>query len=471
MTTSYLGLDLGTSGLKAVLWSDQGELVGEAESGYAVDRPGEGRAQTPVPRWDAALSDVLDQLEQPLRSSPVAAVGIDGQMHGLVLVDADGAALAPALLWSDLRAGAEVDRYRQLTVDQRARLANPLVPGMTGPLLAWLVRHEPQLVEQAHAALLPKDAFRSLLVPSVVTDRSDAAATLLWDVTTDTWASDVAEALDIPLRLLPTTLPADQVVGATERVHAGGRRHTEVPVVVGAGDTPAARLALGPGAGTQVNLGSGGQVIAPVTAPQPVAGAVVHTYADAAGGWYRMVALQSAGLALDWVRGILGMSWAELYAAADSAKDGVSRVLFLPFLHGERGGVAGPSARAGWLGADADSTREDLARAAVEGVVFAVARACELVQDPSRQRDVALTGGGGRPPVVARLLADTLGQPVTRHELRSASATGAAVLAARGVGRTLAPAQPAPVSSEPGHRHDALQETYGRWRLLVAQQG
>lgn len=468
MTASYLGLDLGTSGLKAVLWSDQGELVAEAEAGYAVDRPGEGWAQTPVPRWDAALSAVLEQLEGALRKARVAGIGIDGQMHGLVLTDDAGAALAPALLWSDQRAVAQVDRYRKLDPERRGRLANPLVPGMTGPMLVWLHEHEPGLVDRAHAALLPKDAFRSLLVPSVVTDRSDAAATLLWDVMADDWATDVASDLEIPRRLLPPVRGSADVVGVTSRL---GGANPAVPVVVGAGDTPAARLALGPEAGMQVNLGSGGQIIARVATPSRAAHPVVHTYADAGGGWYQMVALQSAGLALDWARKILGISWADLYAAAESAPTGAGGVSFLPFLYGERGAVAGPDARAGWLGAGAQTTSADLARAAVEGVVFAIARACELVEESSpADGPVALTGGGGRPTLIPQLLSAVLRRPVARQELRSASASGAAILAAQGVGAgALRPQQPAPTTYE----HTSLAPTalvaYDRWLNRVDQ--
>jgi xylulokinase len=185
-------------------------------------------------------------------------------MHGTVLVDAAGAPVAPAVLWPDGRAAAEVDRWRSLPTAVRAALANPLVPGMTGPVLAWLAAHEPELLRRAAAVLLPKDALRASLVPDAdprVTDRSDASATLLWDVVADGWSPEATAAAGIDPGLLPRVHPSAEVVGAAA-LPVG-----EVPVVVGGGDTPLALLAAGTRAGRQVNLGTGAQVLLPGWTP------------------------------------------------------------------------------------------------------------------------------------------------------------------------------------------------------------
>jgi xylulokinase len=357
-------------------------------------------------------------------------------MHGAVLVDAAGAPLRPALLWPDQRAHAELDHWRALPVADRAALANPLVPGMTGPMLAWLRASEPEAVERAAAVLLPKDALRASLLPGTdprVTDRSDASATLLWDVVSDAWSPAAVGAAGVSPELLPEVRPSAEVAG-TARLLVG-----DVPVVVGGADTPLALLAAGTTAGLQVNLGTGAQLLRPGWVPGPAEDPVVHSYADVTGGWYAMAALQNAGSAWAWVCGVLGLSWPQLFEAAGSVPAGAGGVLFRPFLAGERGGVAGPDDRGGWTGLHPATTRADLARAAVEGVVFAIGAACGLLGVPDDGEPVVLTGGGARSPLVGQLLADVLGRPVRYLRQRSASAIGAAVLAGVGTGVDVVP--------------------------------
>jgi xylulokinase len=429
-----LGVDLGTSGLKLVVLGDDGSVVAEAETGYAVDRPGPDRAEIDVGAWRRAFDVALDGLR--LEGARVRVLGLSGQMHGAVLVDATGAPLRPALLWPDRRASVELGRWRALPEPDLAALANPLVPGMTGPMLAWLARHEPDTVARAAAVLLPKDAFRAALVPGAVpgvTDRSDASATLLWDVVADDWSSAATAAAGVPRELLPEVRPSSEVVG-TAALPCG-----DVPVVVGGADTPLALLAAGTEAGLQVNLGTGAQVLHPGWVPRSTADPVVHGYADVAGGWYAMAALQNGGSAWSWVCGVLGLSWAELFEAAAATPAGAGGVVFRPFLTGERGGVAGPDDRGGWTGLNAGTTRADLARAAVEGVAAAIGAAAGLLRAGDDGSPVVLTGGGGRAAVVQQVLADVLGRPVRHLRMRSASAVGAAVLAGRGIGLDVTP--------------------------------
>jgi len=442
MTDLLLGADIGTSGLKLVALAADGSVVAEAEAGYEPQRPRPGWVQDDVGTWTAALDDALTRLTLP--AGRVRGLGLSGQMHGAVLVDEGGTALGPALLWADSRAAEELRRWRDLPAADRAALANPLVPGMTGPLLAWLAAHEPRTVERAAAVLLPKDAVRARLVPGAdpaVTDRSDASATLLWDVPADDWSAAAVAVAGVDRRLLPAVRPSTDVVG-TARLPVG-----DVPVVVGGADTPLALLASGVDDGVLVNLGTGAQLLRPHADPVPADDPPVHRYADVEGGWYAMAALQNGGSAWAWVRGVLGMSWPEFFAAAESAAPGAGGVRFRPFLSGERGGVAGPGDRGSWTGLGDGTTRSDLARAAVEGVVAAVASGVALLDAP--EGAVVLTGGGGRTPLVRRLLADALHRPVRSLPMRSASAIGAAVLAGRGTGLDVAPRmEPAP----DGHR-------------------
>jgi xylulokinase len=431
-----LGADLGTSGLKVVALDDAGIVVAEAERDYAVDVPAPDRAETDVRVWRAALDQALATLGPALAGARIRAVGLSGQMHGAVLVDADGVALRPAILWPDQRAVAELDLWRALPVADRAALANPLVPGMTGPMLAWLAVHEPEVVARAAAVLLPKDALRASLLTGTdprVTDRSDASATLLWDVMSDGWSAAAVAAAGIPAGLLPAVRPSAEVAG-TARLAIG-----EAPVIVGGADTPLAVLAAGGTAGIQVNLGTGAQLLRPGWEPRPADDPVVHGYCDVTGGWYAMAALQNAGSAWAWVCGVLGLTWPELFRVAGTVPVGAGGVLFRPFLTGERGGVAGPADRGGWSGLHPGATRADLARAAVEGVVFAVGAACELLDVPDDGAPVVLTGGGARSALPRQLLADVLGRPVRYLRMRSASAIGAAVLAGAGTGLDVVP--------------------------------
>jgi xylulokinase len=431
-----LGADLGTSGLKLVALDVSGEVVAEAEAAYEVDSPQPGTAETDVRVWRQALDDTLAGVAGALAGTRVRGLGLAGQMHGAVLVDGDGTALRPALLWPDRRAVAELARWRSLAPEDRAALANPLVSGMTGPMLSWLVRHEPELVARAAAVLLPKDALRATLLPGTdprATDRSDASATLLWDVVADGWSSAAVAAAGIPERLLPAVRPATDVAGTAE-LPVG-----EVPVVVGGADTPLAMLAAGSTSGVQINLGTGVQLLRPDARPRPAGEPSVHTYADATGGWYAMAALENGGSAWSWVCGVLGMSFRDLFAAAEAAPGGAGGVRFGPFLAGERGGVAGPDDRGSWTGLHPGTTRADLARSAVEGVVSAVGSAFALLQPPDDGAPVVLTGGGARSPLVQQLLADVLGRPVRHVRVRSASAVGAALLAARGIGVDVVP--------------------------------
>lgn len=436
MADVLLGADLGTSGLKLVALGLDGSVVAEVEAGYAVQRPHPGWAQIEVPTWRRALDDALAQVDAALSGIRVRALGLSGQMHGAVLVDADGVALAPALLWPDERAVAEVRSWRALPEAERAALANPLVPGMTGPMLAWLARHRPELIAAAETVLLPKDALRAALLPDAdprVTDRSDASATLLWDVPADDWSGAAVAAAELPRRLLPSVCPADDVVGLAPLPMG------EVPVVVGGADTALALLAADTRSGVQVNLGTGVQVLDPrrvATAdPEPS----VHCYADVAGGWYGMAALQNGGSAWSWVCDVLGLTWAELFGASTTSVPGAGGVLFHPFLTSERGAVAGSADRGSWSGLRAGTTRADLARAAVEGVVFALSAAFDLLDVPDDGAEVVLTGGGGRSVEVQQLIADVLGRPVRQLRLRSASSIGAALLAAGGIGVEVLP--------------------------------
>lgn len=457
---SYLGVDLGTSGIKLVLIGVDGNTLAESEASYPVLRPQPGWAEGDAESWWRAFIAAVGSMGPVLRQHPPRAMAVDGQMHGVVLCDEAGRPVRPAVLWPDRR--ADLSAWMSLPEPMRARLANPLVPGMYGPILAWLAEHEPEAIARAHVALLPKDVLRARMGGGIGTDRSDASATLLWDLPADRWAMDVTAHTGVPAALIPQVHESAQVVGNSsslaELVPGYAR---DLPLAAGAGDTPAALLATGLNGATLINLGSGAQVLRVTDQPTSIANPASHTYADADSGWYRMAAVQNAGLAVQWVLQVFGSDWS--HATSLSGRlDTHKTVSFIPFLTGERGGVAAPTSRGAWVGLDSSTSRDDMILAAVEAMLFTVRRGWELLGDDA-SGPVKLSGGGGRTSAIQQLLADLLQRPVQRLDIRSASATGAAMLAARAVGQELRVHHQASPDVHP-RGSDALEARYQTWR-------
>jgi xylulokinase len=403
----------------------------------------------------------------------VAAVGIDGQMHGLVLTDAAGQPLRPALLWADARAVEETAAWRRLPEPRRAALANPIVPGMTGPLLRWVARHEPHTYQRARWALLPKDWIRHRLTGTAATDPSDASATLLWDLAADRWADDVAADVGVDPGLLPPVVGSGEAAGSLrpDAAEAFGLP-AGIPVATGAADTAAALLATGltDPAEVQLSVGTGGQMVRPVRHPAPAAAPRTHLYRAAAPDrWYAMAAVQNAGLALDWVRRTLQASWSELYGAAQAHLPGALGVTFVPYLSGERTPVLRSDARGAWVGLGLAADRAALLQAAVEGVAFALRHALEALPGPRPDR-LRLAGGGALDPGFRALLADVLHAELRPVGVRSASAIGAALL---GAGAAGLPPPTIPLGAGepigPSAESAAYDQAFDRYVQLVQQ--
>jgi xylulokinase len=362
-------------------------------------------------------------------------------MHGLVVAASDGTPVRPAMLWSDSRAAAQVAVYRDLPDRVRARLANPLTPGMAGPMLAWLAGHESDAYKTARWALQPKDWLRAQLTGRYATEPSDASATLLYDLPGDAWDSQVIDALGLDAAKLPEVLPSASHRAGDLTARAAGLLGLRpgTPVAAGAADTAAAALGSGlvePGT-AQLTIGTGAQVVTPVAAlPAPTATApVTHLYRAATDrGWYRMGAVLNAGLTLGWVRQVLGASWPELYAAA-AAEPSADDPFFLPHLNGERTPYMDPDLRGAWTDLSPRHDRLSLLRAALEGVAFAVCEAVGCVlADVGSVDHLRLAGGGSTDPAWRQLLADILDRELRAVDVPAASGRGAALLGARAAG-------------------------------------
>jgi xylulokinase len=449
-TPAALGIDLGTSSVKAMLLDPgDGSVLAQADAPYPVDRPHLGWAETDPDQWWDAVRQTVAAVTATAADRTVAGIGLSGQMHGVVLCDADGSPTRPAVLWADSRAEAELDLYRSLPADGRARLANPLSPGMAGPILAWLHRHEPQAVSRARHALQPKDWIRARLTGQFAAEPSDASGTLLYDVLTEGWSEPVVTALGLRRDLLPPILAsADAVAGRlTEAAAAMLGLLPGVPVAAGAADTAAAMLGAGlvePGV-LQLTIGTGVQIVTPVRPPtaeqlQQVGSPVTHLYRSAVtDGWYAMAAGMTGGQTLDWVRRVLGAEWAELYAAADRPPE-PDDPIFLPHLVGERTPYLDTTMRGAWTALSPRHDRTTLLHAALEGVAFAVADELDALPGvPAAGRELRLAGGGTTSPGWRQLLADVLDARLHAVEVPGASARGAALLGARAGGLTDGP--------------------------------
>jgi xylulokinase len=473
-----LGIDLGTSSVKVVIANLEGDLIAKADAAYTVRSPRPGWSETDPDEW---LSSTVTAVRAAVAQADaeILAIGFSGQMHGVVAADGTGAPLRAAMLWSDARAIDQLAPYEGLAAGVRARLANPLSPGMAGPLLAWLRQHEREVYGATRWALSPKDWLRSRLTGQFATEPSDASATLLYDLVNDSWDLDVVDVLGLdPVKLPPVVAGSGHPAG--ELSAAGGELlglAAGIPVAAGAADTAAAALGsrlVDPGT-AQLTIGTGAQVVRPVAVlPQDLSPApVTHLYRSAAeSGWYSMAAGLNGGSTLAWVRGILGASWQELYDCAGSSPTD-DAPLFLPHLHGERTPYLDPGMRGAWTGLAPQHGREQLLYAALEGVAFAVRQAadCLLASGPDVVQ-LRLAGGGTTVPAWRQMLADILERPVAPIDVPGASALGAALLARQAAGIPEPAPEPGPRTAEttisPRPQQSRLhRQRYERYRERV----
>jgi xylulokinase len=442
----YLGIDLGTGSVKTMLLDGSGNERGASRT-YPVDAPESGRAESDPERWLAAIAAALAELGDLSR---VRAIGLSGQMHGVVPVrrGPDGAVepLHPAILWADGRATAELELYSSLSSGTRRRIANQPAAGMAGPTLAWLRRHRPEILRKTEAVLLPKDYVRAALTGAFGTDHSDASGTLLYNFELRDWDRSVMDALGLdPAIMPPIGYAVDQ--GGTVSAAAAHRFGLPegIPVAFGAGDTPAAMYGTAltdPGI-AQVSVGTAAQIsraVPPGEAMTDPSSLSLFEGAEPALR-YRVAAMLNGGLALEWVRSRLGFDWKELYARiGDSSLDDPGELHFLPYLTGERTPHMNPDARGAWVGLALHHDSDDLARAALLGVACTVRLGIETLEEHlPPARSIRLVGGSARHGAWRRILSAMLARPLSYSEQADSSARGAAWMAAVMVGDTPPP--------------------------------
>jgi xylulokinase len=403
-----VGLDVGTTGAKAVAISADGRVVASTSEEYALSTPQPGWAEQDPEDWWRAAQACLERL-------PTGPVGLSGQMHGLVVLDRDDRVLRPAILWNDQRTGAECAEIEaRVGLERLIELTgNRALTGFTAPKLLWLRRHEPDTYARIRHVLLPKDYVRLRLTGERAIDAADASGTLLFDVAGRRWSEEVCSALDVPLEWLPT-------------VH-------ESTEIAGAGDQAAAALGVGiasPGP-VSVVLGTSGVVFAVLPAYAPDALARVHVFCHAVPGtWHAMGVMLSAAGSLAWLQRAVGADYRVLDEEAARWAPGTEGLLFAPYLAGERTPHADPDARGAFTGISIRHDRGALARATLEGVAYGLRDSLELLRELGVRPAVGrASGGGAKSDLWLHIVASVLGLPLERTESEEGSAFGAALLA------------------------------------------
>jgi xylulokinase len=405
---ALVGLDVGTSAVKGVAIDEEGRVLATASAEYPLSRPQPGWSEQDPEDWWRAAEDVLGRL-------PEGPVGLSGQMHGLVILDAGQHVLRPAILWNDQRTAAEcVEIEERIGFARLVELTgNRALTGFTAPKLLWLRRHEPEVYGRIRHVLLPKDYVRLRLTGELAGDVADASGTLLFDVSRRVWSEEVCAALEIPLEWLP-------------RAH-------ESTEIAGAGDQAAAALGVGiarPGP-VSVVLGTSGVVFSALPGyehdPEGRLHAFCHAVPDT---WHAMGVMLSAAGSAAWLREVLGADFTQLDREAERWAPGAEGLLFAPYLAGERTPHPDPRARGALVGLSVRHDRGALWRAMLEGVAYGLRDSLELLRElGARPESGRVSGGGARSELWLRILASVVGLPLETTESEEGSAFGAALLA------------------------------------------
>ncbi|HEU0139972.1 MAG TPA: xylulokinase [Bryobacteraceae bacterium] len=442
----WLGIDIGTGGSRAILVDDKGRVKAGFTAPHEdmrMERP-LWAEQRPENWWDAAQNAVRAVIkEAKVKPGDIGAVGLSGQMHGLVILDEKDAVIRPAIIWCDQRSQSQVDAINQKVGRDNvlAFTANPVLTGFTLPKLLWVRDCEPKNFARVRKLLLPKDYIRFKLTDEYATEVSDASGTALFDVVTRRWSEDMADRLNLDRGILPQVFESSEVTGqiTAEAAQATGLK-AGTPVVGGGGDQAASAVGNGivaPGIAS-CTLGTSGVVFAHMEKPNYDPQGRVHTFCHAVKGkWHVMGVTQGAGLSLQWFRNQLapGTEYDALMAEAASSPASAHGLFWLPYLMGERTPHLDATARGGWIGLTARHTRADLIRAVIEGVSFSLKDCLDTIEGMGLQVDsIRSSGGGARSPIWRQILADTFGKKVTTLETQEGSAYGAAILAAVGAG-------------------------------------
>jgi xylulokinase len=475
----YLGMDVGTSGVKVVLVNEAGAILATAACELALSHPAPLWSEQDPDAWVEAAIRAVDHLAaaHPRETAQVCGIGLAGQMHGATLLDVDGRPLRPAILWNDGRSHAECADLERRCPSLHAIAGNLAMPGFTAPKLLWVARHEPEVFAKVAKVLLPKAYVRYRLTGEMVEDMSDAAGTLWLDVGQRCWSETVLQATGLDLHHMPRLVEGSEVSAVLSADFA--QRWGMAPGVVvagGAGDNAASAIGLGaiaPG-DAFLSLGTSGVLFRVTERFAPAPRSAVHAFCHALPGlWHQMGVMLSAAASLAWLARILATPDSALLAPLGEVVERPSPVQFLPYLDGERTPHNDAAAAGAFVGLRSATGRDDIVQAVLEGVGYAARdNLAALGGSSAAIAEVDLVGGGSRSALWAQIIADVLGIPVHRVE---EGEVGAALGAAR-LGRLAATdEEPAKVCTRPRRLASfvprasavaAYDEAYHQWRKL-----
>ncbi|MBN2501131.1 MAG: xylulokinase [Anaerolineales bacterium] len=442
----FMGIDVSTTGVKALLVDGQGEVAGTATTALPLSTPRPlWSEQDPADWWDGAVKSIKQVLQETgVSGEDVDGIGLTGQMHGLTLLDENGDVLRPAMLWNDQRTSEQCDEIREKVGKERLIqiTGNDALTGFTAPKVLWVREHEPEVYAKAAQILLPKDYVRYKLTGEYATDKAGAAGTILMDLKTRDWSPEVLAALDIPLEWLPKTHEGPEVTGTiTAETAALTGLKAGTPVVGGGGDQAA--QAVGVGAVESgiiaLTLGTSGVVFASTNEPFIEPEGRLHAFCHSVPGlWHLMGVMLSAAGSLRWHRDTFApdVSFDDLVMAASSIAEGSEGLLFLPYLTGERTPYPDPYARGGFVGLTVRHTLPHMTRAVLEGVAFGLRDSFELIKAAGLEeiKQVRVSGGGAKSLLWRQILADVFTVELVTVNTTEGAAYGAALLAGVGAG-------------------------------------
>ena len=428
----FLGLDFGTSAVKALLVDGDQAVIGSASAPLSVQRPAPGHSEQDPRAWWQAMLDAVDALGREHDLSGVLGIGLSGQMHGAVLLDAEGAVLRPAILWNDVRSQAECAELEAAFPALRQVAGNIAMPGFTAPKLLWVRRHEPEIFARTRTVLLPKAWLRFRMTGEMIEEMSDASGTLWLDVGARDWSDAALAATGLSRAAMPRLVEGSAPAGTLDADLAARWGMTRPPILAGgAGDNAAGAIGLGainPG-DAFVSLGTSGVLFAVTNQFRPYPQAAVHAFCHAIPDtWHQMGVTLSAASSLSWWAGVTGLTEAALLAEMGEPAE-PSAALFRPYLGGERTPHNDAALRGSFAGLSHDTGRAQLTQAVLEGVAFSL-RDCfdALAASGTRIGSADVIGGGSRSRAWIRIIAAALGIPL--HRL-AAGEQGGALGAAR----------------------------------------
>ncbi|RPH28849.1 xylulokinase [Buttiauxella warmboldiae] len=460
----YIGIDLGTSGVKAILLDEQGEVLASRTEALTVSRPHPLWSEQDPEHWWQATDRAMKALGEQHSLAGVKALGIAGQMHGATLLDKQQNVLRPAILWNDGRCGAECALLEARVPDSRQITGNLMMPGFTAPKLLWVQRHEPEIFAQIDKVLLPKDYLRLRMSGIFASDMSDAAGTMWLDVAKRDWSDTMLDACQLSRRQMPALSEGCEITGSLKADVARAWNMPAVPVIAGGGDNAAGAVGVGmmDVGQAMLSLGTSGVYFAVSEGFRSRPESAVHSFCHALPNrWHLMSVMLSAASCLDWAAKLTGLATVPaLLAAAEKADEEAGDIWFLPYLSGERTPHNNPQAKGVFFGLTHQHGPAELARAVLEGVGYALAEGMDAVHSCGvTPQSVTLIGGGARSPYWRQMLADISGQTL---DYRTGGDVGPALGAARLAQIAINPDTPLPsllpqLAPEQQHQPDSVR--------------